>query len=335
MAKADNMLSILWLLRSGRKMTAKQLAESLEVHVRTIYRCIDSLCASGVPVIADSGPNGGYQILETFSESPLIFDAEEQKALAHAAVFAREAGYPYHDDLTRAVDKLKRYTNEEQLSRIERHAAGLEVVHSPTGSREQAALRELEDASSKGESVRMEYDKGNGGEGQGATIREFDPYGIVHWKGAWYAVGYCRLRGDMRSFRADRIISVERSELRFVRPEGFSAKDYLLDSLMPGALDNETLVDVVLEGAELALGELCRHWLFGHAIAKRSPGRLHLRLGGDSLSSFVPYFLLPYGRSVTILEPASLIDRLYRISSELAGHYAAMQANIMKEGDES
>jgi predicted DNA-binding transcriptional regulator YafY len=70
------MLSILWMLRSGKRMTAKQLAEELEIHVRTVYRCIDSLCASGVPIVADLGPNGGYSILSRFADSPLFFDAE-------------------------------------------------------------------------------------------------------------------------------------------------------------------------------------------------------------------------------------------------------------------
>ncbi|WP_127509444.1 helix-turn-helix transcriptional regulator [Paenibacillus humicus] len=330
MAKADNMLSILWLLRSGRKMTARQLAESLEVHVRTIYRCIDSLCASGVPILADSGPNGGYRILDSFSESPLFFDPDEQRALVQASVFAREAGYPYSTDLVHALDKLMRYATDEQRSRLARHADGLEVVHSPTGPLEQEALRVLEKAAASGETVIMDYDKGHvesgsiTGSSTGSSRREFDPYGIVHWKGAWYTVGFCRLRGELRSFRADRIRSVESGSLRFEKPEGFSAKEYLLSSLMPGALEKEPLVDVVLEGAPLALGELCRHWLFGHSVAERLPERLHLRLGGDSLQTFVPYFLLPYGRSLTIIEPASLIERMVQVSSEAAAHYTDM-----------
>ncbi|GBK60399.1 hypothetical protein PbDSM24746_04030 [Paenibacillus macerans] len=84
-------------------MTARQLADELEIHIRTVYRCIDSLCASGVPITADSGPNGGYRILGDFMESPLLFDADEQKALVHASIFAREAGYPFSAALERAV----------------------------------------------------------------------------------------------------------------------------------------------------------------------------------------------------------------------------------------
>lgn len=95
MSKADHMLSILWLLKSQRRITAKQLAEKLEINIRTVYRYIDALCASGVPIIADSGHNGGYRILGQFNDAPLVFDLDEQKALIHAAAFAQEAGYPY------------------------------------------------------------------------------------------------------------------------------------------------------------------------------------------------------------------------------------------------
>lgn len=125
MSKADNMLSILWLLKKGKRLTAQQLADELEIHVRTVYRCIDALCASGVPIVADAGHHGGYSLLESFNEAPLFFDLEEQTALVHSAAFAQQAGYPYGEALERAVAKLKRYTNEEQLHALERRESGL------------------------------------------------------------------------------------------------------------------------------------------------------------------------------------------------------------------
>jgi biotin operon repressor len=146
MSKTDNMLSILWLLRSGKRVTAQELADNLEIPVRIVYRCIDSLCASGAPIIADSGPNGGYRLLGEFVDSPLLFDSEEQKAFVHASVFAREAGDPFTDALARAVDKLKRYTNEEQLEWINRHSSGLAVTLTPTNSKELELLKRLEEA---------------------------------------------------------------------------------------------------------------------------------------------------------------------------------------------
>lgn len=78
MAKIDNMMSILWMLNSDKKITAKQIAEKLEINIRTVYRYIDVLSASGVPIISDTGHNGGYSLLNNFTKAPLFFDIEEQ-----------------------------------------------------------------------------------------------------------------------------------------------------------------------------------------------------------------------------------------------------------------
>jgi len=61
MARLDGMLSILWLLKSNGKMTAEKIAESLELSVRTVYRYIDLLCVSGVPIISEPGHGGGFK----------------------------------------------------------------------------------------------------------------------------------------------------------------------------------------------------------------------------------------------------------------------------------
>jgi predicted DNA-binding transcriptional regulator YafY len=329
--KADNMLAILWRLQSGKRVTAGQLAEELEVHVRTVYRCIDSLCASGVPIIADSGPNGGYRILPDFASSPLAFDDEEKKGLVHAAVFATEAGYPYSQALARAVDKLRRYSNERQLDRLERHSGGVSVIYPPLEGKHQGLLQMLEEASGEGHTVEMEYDRGRG---EASPPRLFDPYGIVYWKGNWYAVGHCAYRGEPRSFRVDRIRRLNATEGRFERPAAFSAKDFLLGQLLPAAADVLLLENVRIEGHDQALNELCRHWLFGHALMERAPGEAVFRLERTTLQTYVPYFLLPYGTALKIHSPP-LVQRMAEVSAKVSEHYQAMFDEMNSRGQES
>ncbi len=72
MPKIYNVLAILWMLSSGEKITAKQISEKLEMNIRTVYRYIDTLSTSGVPIISEPGHNGGYTLLNNFVEAPLF-----------------------------------------------------------------------------------------------------------------------------------------------------------------------------------------------------------------------------------------------------------------------
>ncbi|MFM9278117.1 helix-turn-helix transcriptional regulator [Paenibacillus jiagnxiensis] len=322
MAKADNMLSILWLLKSGRQMTARELADELEIHVRTVYRCIDSLCASGVPIIADAGHNGGYRLLHDAVAAPLFFDMDEQKALIHASIFAKEAGYPFTDALQRAIDKLRRYANEEQLHHIERHADRLSVLEPPADPGKQTVLQTLELAAGSGESLDILYlSRKNPAPQQ----RMIDPYGIVYWKGSWYAAGYCHLRKELRSFRVDRIVQAEPTGLCFERPEQFSAKQFLMGNLLPKSLEDPELETIVIQAPEQVLDELSKHWLFGHTQTVRLEGQAVFKADRDSMLTYIPYFLLPYGRAIRIAEPQLLIEKMAEVTSAMAEYYLSMK----------
>jgi predicted DNA-binding transcriptional regulator YafY len=321
MSKADNMLSILWLLKAGKRMTAKQLAEALEMNIRTVYRYIDALCASGVPIVADSGHNGGYSLLQSFREAPLFFDLEEQKALVHAAIFAQEARYPFGEELRRAINKLKTYTNEAQLNEINRHIRGFEVIQPQANPAMQTILQELEVAVADGFTLQMEYRTGNEAS---AKSRLIDPYGLVNWKSKWYIVGYCHLCSETRSFRVDRILAIERTNDVFQRPEAFSARVFLLKDMLPNEHNAKNLVSIHIKGISEALNDLCEHWLFGHALIERSLEHAHFQVEEQAILTHVPHFLLSYGRAIQVLEPAILKERLVEITSNLLNHYKSL-----------
>ncbi|ADG05298.1 helix-turn-helix transcriptional regulator [Kyrpidia tusciae] len=317
MPKAAHMLAILWLLKSRKRMTARELAEELEIHVRTVYRCIDALCASGVPIRSESGHHGGYSLLESFAEAPLFFDPDEQKALMHAAIFAREAGYPFGEALNRAIDKLKRYANEEQLAHINRHVAGFDVIIPPSDSSPEALLKELERSVADGRTLFIEYQKGDGT----VRSRHIDPYGLVYWKGRWYVVAHCHFRREIRCFRADRIRAFSLTDSVFQRPPEFSARQFFLQRMLPDTVNSEQPVVIHIRGKEEAVQDLCRQWLFGHVLVKRSGNEAWFGVDERAIRTYVPYFLLTYGTSIRVLEPSLLQERLVEVASELLDHY--------------
>lgn len=320
MAKADYMLSILWMLKQQRT-TAAELADRLEISVRSVYRYIDALCASGVPVIADAGPGGGYSLPASFVDTPLFFDSGEQRALVQASAFARGSGYPYEAELDRAVAKLKLYNNSVQLEQLERHERGMETLQVPAAATAlEPLLQELELCSAERVTLRMEYRKGNEVE---ASSRHINPYGLVLWKGQWYLAAFCQRRQEIRSFRVDRIAGLMRSGEFFVRPEGFSAREFLLQSLLPGRDKDAPLLAVTIASGESILNDLCSHWMFGHTLVERRAGQAVFLLDETSLMTYAAYFLLPYGKALQIVAPAALKQRLAEIAAGLAAHYGA------------
>lgn len=314
MPKIDNMLAILWMLRSGEKITAKQISEKLEMNIRTVYRYIDTISTSGVPIISEPGHNGGYTLLNNFIEAPLFFDFEEQTSLFHAAVFAEEAGYYGGEALNRAISKLSKYSNQEQETKINQHLTSLEVISRLSSLSMEPFLKELEQAVADGYSVKILYHKS--GEKQ-LNYRLVDPYRIIYWNNKWYVIGFCHLRNDIRSFRVDRIESLMLTENKCNRPENFSARDFFIKNLLPTIEDKEGIIPLVINGDKSVLADICQHWFLGHYLQERTSNRAVFLLEEDIIHTYVPYLLLPYNKSIKVIEPISLKKRLIEVLSEL------------------
>jgi predicted DNA-binding transcriptional regulator YafY len=317
MAKSDYMLAIVWLLRSRGRMTASDLANTLEISVRSVYRYIDSLCASGVPILAESGHEGGYELLPNYQAVPLFFTTDEKKALAHSALFAQKAGYPFTDALTSALRKIQYGSTTEQIEELSLHTEGIDVLATANHSAYTSVIADLEQAVAYGQTVRITYHKPKSGE---RTVREIDPYGLVHWRERWYCVAYCHLRQDIRKFRVDRIDEYSLTSSTFVRPEDFSVESFFLRRRTADG-EGGALSVVVLTGDEAAIHSLVNHWLLGSCIVSQTEEKVQLLIEQTILEKFLPRFLLSFGQSLQILGPDSLRARMVTLTEELCQYY--------------
>jgi predicted DNA-binding transcriptional regulator YafY len=317
MAKADNMLAILWLLISKKRTTASEFAAHLEISVRTVYRYIDALCASGVPIVAEPGHDGGFSLLENFIGTPLFFDSDERKSLFHASMFAKQAGYPFVGSLENALRKIKYQMSPEQVQELEKHTRGFNVVPSKGVFSNEELVQTVEQAVACCNTLTVHYQKkGN----SASDKRQIDPYGLVHWNHKWYVVAYCYLRNELRTLRLDRIHNVIHSGETFSRPENFSAADFFLSWLAPNPSEGN-LATVSIQGSEEALDYLCNHWYLQHYLVKRSPTIMQFITEKKTLHKKLPELLFPYGESIQIVEPSSLRIGLAELAKKLVRHY--------------
>jgi predicted DNA-binding transcriptional regulator YafY len=317
MAKWDNMLAIVWLLGSRKSMTAQELSGKLEISVRTVYRYVDALCASGVPIVAEPGHDGGYRLPESFRQAPLFFEPDEMKSLFHAASFARGAGYPYEKDLTKALEKIRHHLSEDQHEYLKRHMSGFDVFPTIKSDHTLAPLlRQLEQVVAECRTVDIHYDKQTGGL---PSKRRLDPYGLFYRDKFWYVVALCHLRDGMRTFRVDRILDLSVSELIFERPADFSIRDYLDQEWGYQWEADEPTVRVHIKGESEEIDYLCQH--FRHCLEDRGKNEAYFKINVDRAENYLPGFLVSFGTCIQVLEPAKLRSAMAEAARKLVKYY--------------
>ncbi|MEV5549917.1 YafY family protein [Streptomyces sp. NPDC052309] len=200
--KSDRLLSILLLLQTRGRVPARELAERLEVSVRTVYRDVEALSASGVPVYAERGRHGGIALLEGFRTDVTGLTADESRALfvlaargAHAALGLDEALGSALRKVMAALPAPFRPAAETASRRIL-----VDATRWKGGPQPAVDLDTLKDAVFADRRLRLRYR--HSGERRTRTYT-VDPYGLVAKAGVWYLVA--DLLGSPRLFRADRV----------------------------------------------------------------------------------------------------------------------------------
>ncbi|MCY0956053.1 helix-turn-helix transcriptional regulator [Streptomyces sp. H27-H5] len=219
--RADRLLSLLLLLQNRGRMTAPELAAELEVSVRTVYRDVEALGASGVPVHADRGPAGGYRLMDGYrTRLTGLTDAQAGSLfLAGAPGPAEELGLGA--DLAAAQLKLRAALPAELAARAERIRARFHL-DAP------AWFREVDPVPHLGRIARAVWDQNvldaHYRRPSGPVRRELHPLGLVLKGGIWYLVarsGEARSGEAPRTYRVGRFLAVDVLADTFERPDDF------------------------------------------------------------------------------------------------------------------
>jgi predicted DNA-binding transcriptional regulator YafY len=243
-------LTILEMLQSHRRLRGQELADRLEVDVRTIRRYITMLQDLGIPVEAERGRYGAYYLRPGFKLPPMMFTDDEALAVVLGLLAARKIGLASEAPaIEGAIAKVERVLPEAVRAQVQAVQETLVMDFAPprTMPRNDIVVT-LSAAVQQRKCVRMVYRAFNEEE----TTRVVDAYGLVCRPGYWYAVGYCHLRQDMRSFRLDRIVGVELCEEGFTRPEDFDCLAFVLRAIpnTPAKYFVEVLLETTLEQAQ-------------------------------------------------------------------------------------
>jgi len=201
MRRADRLFRLVQVLRARRFATAKSLAGALEVSERTIYRDVQDLSLSGVPIEGEAGV--GYALRRDFDMPPLMFDFDEIEALTAGARMVQAWSSPQLAKAAQsALDKIA-----AALPADKRIAMDRTRLYAPA-FRVDRELGRVMDTMREAivESRRLSFNYTDLGEK--ASERKVRPLGLYFWGRRWTLAAWCELRVDFRNFRLDRMKDV-------------------------------------------------------------------------------------------------------------------------------
>ena len=204
MSTSERTLRLLSLLQTHRHWTGEELADRLEVSVRTVRRDVDRLRELGYPVDAAPGVDGGYQLAPGAVLPPLILDDEEAVALAVALELASQAAVAgIADSAVRALGKLTQVMPKRLARQVDAVRSATVSVPLPASSGPIATdvLVRLAQLCRDSERATFSYVAADGT----TSTREVEPVQLARYGQRWYLVAYDLDRHDWRTFRLDRL----------------------------------------------------------------------------------------------------------------------------------
>lgn len=221
--RADRLISILMLLQSRGRLTARQLADELDVSERTIYRDVQALCGAGVPVYAEYGPGGGLALLDSYRTTLTGLDDDELRALFMMfSVSSPLEKLGVSQKLKTALLKVSAALSNGRGMDEDRVRQRLHLDWSWWFHEQEPVphLQVIQQAVWEGCRLRLHYRTMI----QIAIDVEVEPYGLVSKAGIWYLIA--GVEGTPRVYQVSWLLNVETLEEHFERPTGFDLPSF-------------------------------------------------------------------------------------------------------------
>ncbi|MCM2427201.1 helix-turn-helix transcriptional regulator [Streptomyces sp. RKAG337] len=316
--KSSRLLSVLLLLQTRGRMTAAQLAQELEVSVRTVYRDVDALHAAGVPLYGDAGHSGGYQLLAGYRTRLTGLSAGEAEALFLSGIPGPAAELGLGAALAGAQLKLRAALPPELRAQAERMQARFHL-DAPGWYADDADvphLPQVADAVWHSRVLDVRYRRWKA---PTDVDRRLEPYGLVLKAGRWYIVA----GPGPYTYRVDQILELTVLDEEFQPPGDFDLAGYwqrYQADFHARLHQGEALVRLAPGAASRLTGAAAR--ALAATGTPEPDGWTRATLPIESLDHAHGTFLA-LGTDVDVLSPPELRSRLAETARTLAERYAS------------
>ncbi|MCX8574879.1 MULTISPECIES: helix-turn-helix transcriptional regulator [unclassified Gilliamella] len=220
--KINRIITIIMVLLQREKISGKELAEKLNVSLRTIYRDIQVIEGAGIPIITYQGSAGGISILKNYKISKGLFTKEDVIVLLKGLNLLSSPVLKESENL-RTLEKIKSFLSEQELDEVTNNLNQLIVDLSPWFSKQnidnkisiiRLALKEQLLLSFDYLSIRNKQ-----------ATRLIEPYKLIFKEKEWYLQAFCLTKNDFRVFKLSKMSNIRKTNTKFIRqttPKAFS-----------------------------------------------------------------------------------------------------------------
>ena len=204
-ARLSRLTSILTQLQSKRIVTATELADKYDVSVRTIYRDIRSLEASGIPICTEEGK--GYSLIEGYTLPPVAFTEQEANALITGySLISRNKDASLVKNYEDAISKVKSVLRHNEKDKAQLLSERVVFVKNLSKTTTSNILSTVQLAITSLNVIEVKYKSLYKGE---ESLRRIEPQALYHTQDNWILIAWCQLRKDFREFRLDRVLTIK------------------------------------------------------------------------------------------------------------------------------
>lgn len=227
--RLTRLTAILTQLQTKRLITATELAEKFEVSVRTIYRDIRALEASGIPIFTEEGK--GYSLMEGYRLPPVSFTESEANALITAELLVRHnKDQSFIDNYANAIAKVKAVLKHDTKDKLDLLANRIYIGMDNNSQSQSQNLTTLQLAITHFNLVKMTYKTVKN---EDISQRIIEPFALHSFGNHnWMLIAWCRLRQDFRTFRIDKIERLDVLSEHF-EPHKMTIEDYYEKYIVP------------------------------------------------------------------------------------------------------
>lgn len=298
----ERLVQMVFYIAGREHVTAKELAAHFRVSTRTIYRDLNTLSLAGIPIMSAKGTGGGIFLLDGYTIEKPLLSREEQQNILQGLQILQASNYPNAEITLSKIGAVFRHALEPEW---------LEVDFSFWGSddKEKVTISELQYAILNKHLITFDYFNSE----LQKSYRTIEPLRLVFKSHAWYIIGYCRYKQDIRTFRMSRMKHIH------VMPETFQRelpKDYSLLS----EYKEEYQIPVFKLKFSRAIAYRLYDEFQEHQVSLCEDGNYLVTIRYQ-LSNWTFNYLLSFGKYVEIIEPEEARTMLKERALEIAGLY--------------